>query len=36
MKYRQVVNMEKKKMKARNERLDTRSSRRFQFTMLTI
>lgn len=27
MKYRQVVDMEKKKMKARKERLETRSSR---------
>ena len=33
MKYRQVVNIEKKKMKAKNERLDTRSSR-LQVTML--
>lgn len=35
MKYRQVVDMEKKKMKARKDRLDSRSSRRrLPFTIL--
>lgn len=33
MKYRQVVDMVKKNMKARNDRLDIRSSR-LQFTIL--
>ncbi len=33
MKYRQVVDMEKKNMKARNDRLDIRSTR-LQFTIL--
>lgn len=35
MKYRQVVDMENKKMKARKDRLDSRSSRRrLPFTIL--
>lgn len=35
MKYRQVVDMEKKKMKARKDRLDSRRSRcRLPFTIL--
>lgn len=35
MKYKQVVDMEKKKMKARKDRLESRSSRRrLPFTIL--